>query len=124
MTEDSLPAIASAYQEAWTSKDFETARRYLADDLVFHSPQQDLSGLGDFLLMLRGFAERIEPRWEKIAATAQGDGVLILYNLFTLDGAAGTCADYFTIRNGKIESETLTFDPRPFAAARPREQAA
>ena len=40
------------------------------------------------------------------------------------DGAAAPCADYFTMDGGKIKSETLVFDPKPFmAAAEQRRQA-
>ena len=57
--------------------------------------------------MLGAFAQRIEPRWEMLAATVEADSVLILYYLFVSDGRSATCADYFTIKDGKIKSETL-----------------
>jgi ketosteroid isomerase-like protein len=112
--------IVSAYQDAWTSKDFDTAKGFLADDIVFHSPQQHIESVTEFISMLITFAERIEPRWEMVAASSEGDNVLILYELFTLSGDGAVCADHFTIRSGKIQSETLVFDPKPFLAARPQ----
>jgi SnoaL-like domain len=122
MTPRSALEIVSAYQDAWTSKDFDTAAGFLADDVEFHSPQQDITSVANFISMLTAFAERIAPRWELVAATRGGDdnSVLILYSLFTLDGTAAICADHFTLASGKIQSETLVFDPKPFLAARER----
>jgi len=116
MTNQSALEIVSAYQDAWTHKDFDTAARYLAEDIVFHSSGQHLTRIGEFLTMLTAFAERIQPRWEKVAATEEAHSVLVLYKLFTRDGAAALCADYFIIHHGKIQSETLVFDPKPFSA--------
>lgn len=116
MVKNSALSLVRAYQGAWTSKDFETAARHIADDVVFHSPQQHLSGATAFMAMLSAFAERIAPRWEEVAATEAGDEVVILYHLFTLTGSPATCADHFTVRDGRIRSETLVFDPKPFLA--------
>jgi len=122
VSDGSALEIVSAYQDAWTGKDFAAAERYLAPDVVFHSSgQQHLATIGDFLTMLTTFAERIQPRWDKVAALEDAHGVLILYKLFTTDGAPALCADYFTVRDSKIQSETLVFDPEPFLIARRQE---
>ena len=117
MAQRSALEIVSAYQDAWTSKDFETAAGYLAEDVVFRSPQQHLATVNDFIAMLTAFAARIAPRWELLSATTDGGNVLILYHLFTMQGDAAACADFFTVDSGKIQSETLVFDPEPFVAA-------
>ncbi len=65
MTNQSAIEIVSAYQDAWTHKDFDTAARYLAEDIVFHSSGQHLTRIGEFLTMLTAFAERIQPRWKR-----------------------------------------------------------
>ncbi len=114
--------IVSAYQDAWTSRDFDTAARYVADDIVFRSPQQHITGAREFLSMLRGFAARVAPRWEQVSAASSEESVLLLYNLFSDAGDALPCADYFTLRDGRIATETLVFDPRPFAELAQRRQ--
>ena len=116
MAESPALRVVLAYQNAWTSRDFETAARYVAEDVVFDSPQRHLTTQTELLSMLTVFSERIAPRWEMIAATTAADNVLILYNLFTLNGVPATCADYFVVEGDKIASETLVFDPQPFAA--------
>ncbi|PZR67440.1 MAG: hypothetical protein DLM66_11275 [Candidatus Dormiibacter spiritus] len=79
---------------------------------------------GNVLTMLTAFAERVQPRWEKVAALEDAHGVLILYKLFTSDGAPSLCADYFTVDDAKIQSETLVFDPEPFLVRRQESGAA
>ncbi|MBJ7602277.1 MAG: nuclear transport factor 2 family protein [Candidatus Dormibacteraeota bacterium] len=119
MSDGSALEIISAYQDAWTAKDFATAGRYLAPDVVFQSSgQQHLTTSGDVLTMLAAFAERIEPRWEKVAAVEDARGVLVLYKLFTGTGAPALCADYFAVEENKIQSESLVFDPEPFLVGR------
>lgn len=115
MTHESAAEIAIAYQDAWTRRDFEKAAWYVADDVVFRSSgKQHITGVNDFMAMLSAFAMRIEPRWEQVAVLPDDNGVLILYRLFTAHGEPAFCADYFVVRDGKIKSDTLVFDPEPF----------
>lgn len=107
--------VVLAYQDAWTRRDFDAARRYVADDVVFRSSAgQHIVMVDPFFTMLSAFAQRIEPRWEKVAVLPDELGVLILYRLFTLAAAPAFCSDYFVVRDGKIVSDTLVFDPEPF----------
>ncbi len=115
MTQAGAVDIVVAYQDAWTARDFDRARHLVADDVVFvSSGGQRITGIDDFMTMLSAFAQRIEPRWEKVAAVQDERGVLILYRLFTAGGDPAFCADYFTVGDGKITSDTLAFDPEPF----------
>jgi len=106
--------IVTAYQDAWTRRDFESAARYVADDVVFRSPLQHLMGAEQFLSVIAAFAQRVEPRWELISATSNDDSVLLLYRLFTTTGKTAVCADCFTLKQGRITTEILGFDPEPF----------
>ncbi|HMK93339.1 MAG TPA: nuclear transport factor 2 family protein [Thermoleophilia bacterium] len=109
--------IVKAYQDAWIGGDFERSRHYLSPAISFRSPQHDLTGISDFLAMLTTFGQRIEQRWELVSAVAEDGDVFILYRLFTARGEPALCADHFTVDDGRITSETLVFDPEPFAAA-------
>ena len=46
MTANTSPALATAraYHEAWTSKDFEHAMTYIADDIVCEAPAGRIEG--------------------------------------------------------------------------------
>src|SRR5579859_5626988 len=100
----------SRYQDAWTSRDFDTAGQLVAENIVFRSPQQHIVGASDFFTMLCGFARRVAPRWQLISAGQADDEILVLYHLFSDAGDALACADHFRVRDGKIVSETLVFD--------------
>jgi len=106
--------IVTAYQDAWTQRDFQTAATYLADDVVFRSPTQHLHRVEQFLSMITAFAQRIQPGWTLIAATPSDDMVLLLYKLVLIGGQPAICADFFTVKEGLITSEILGFDPAPF----------
>jgi hypothetical protein len=114
MAQSSALEVVCAYQDAWTRKDFATAARYLAEDFEFHGPRQHLASAKELISVLTAASGRINPRWDMIASTTEADNVLILYNLFLLDGTPAPCADYFTLKMGKIRRETLVFDPRQF----------
>lgn len=109
--------VVYAYQEAWITRDFEAAARCIADDIVFQSPQQHIETASPFMQMITSFAQRIAPHWASLGTTVDGDNVLLLYNLFTLDGRAAPCADFFVVEAGMIKRDTLVFDPKPFLAA-------
>ncbi len=115
MTTQPALDIVLAYQDAWVGRDFQTAAGYVADDVVFVSPGQHITSSTEFMAMLSAFAQRIETRWEKIAAFGDETTALLMYNLFTLDGTAIPCADCFIVRDGQIHNEQLIFDSRPFA---------
>ena len=104
-----------AYQDAWIRRDFDAARRYVAEDVVFRSSAgQHITGADTFFAMLSAFAQRIEPRWEQVAVLEDDRGVEMIYRLCTAAGTPAFCADYFVVKDGKIQAETLVFDPQPF----------
>ena len=105
-----------AYQDAWTSRNYDKARQFVADDVVFRSSGgQYITGIDAFFAMLSAFGERIKPTWENVAILEDVHGVLVIYKLFTAAGSPAFCADYFVVRDAKIQSDTLVFDPVPFA---------
>ena len=44
MAQDSPLDLATAYQDAWLSGDFAKARGFIAEDIVFQSPQRRITG--------------------------------------------------------------------------------
>ncbi len=119
MAEQSALDVVLAYQEAWTSKDLETAARYLAVDMVFDGPALRYDSAEAFLPGLRRFVDQIAPGWKKIAALADDDVVLLMYEVFLPSGSAIRCADAFDVRDGRIQAETLVFDTLALRAAQP-----
>jgi hypothetical protein len=104
-------AIARAFTEAWSSHDMETAASYLADDVVFDGPGGHSTGTEAYLQGLNGFAQSVIGL--KILA-AHGDDAeaLIMYEVTTAQPGTLTCAELLTFRDGKIQTDRLTFAPK------------
>src|SRR5690348_17362289 len=111
MTEQSAAAIARAFTEAWTSRDMDTAARYIADDVVFDGPLGHTVGKKAYIEGLNGIAQAVALTGVKIIATFGDDSqALIMYEVLTGRFGALTCAKLFTIRDGTIQTDRLTFD--------------
>jgi hypothetical protein len=114
MTEQTALEIATAFLDAFTGKDFEKAGSYLADDFAFDGPIAHYKSAKNFLSGSRAFAETIRPGWTKVTAFGDDREALLLYDLFLVSGAAMRIADYYTVSNGKIKTETILWDTRGF----------
>jgi len=112
MTDHSTSAtVARAFTEAWTSHDMNTAGSYLTDDIVFDGPLGHVNGKQTYLESLNGLTQALGVTGARIVA-AFGDETqaLIMYELLTDKFGALTCAKLLTMRDGKIQSDRLTFD--------------
>jgi SnoaL-like protein len=118
MNEQPALDVVLAYQDAWTSKEFEKAADLLAEYFVFESPTAGYTSAKEFMPFLARFGDRIGPGWQPIAVFGNATEALLMYQLFAPSGLAlPLTADYFTVRDGKIVSEKLVFDTPSFGAA-------
>jgi ketosteroid isomerase-like protein len=102
------------YFDAWTSKDFETARSLLHDDLAFSGPIDTFESADALIESIKGLSQIVE-RAERRGLIADKDRVAVVYDLHT--GSVGTApvAEWYTVRDAKIASMQAFFDARPFA---------
>jgi ketosteroid isomerase-like protein len=107
--------IAERYFDAWTSKDFETARGLLADDLEFRGPIDTFDNADALIESIKALSQ-ILIRARRRAVVADADQVCVIYDLET--GPVGTApvAEWYRVRNDKIASLEAFFDARPFAS--------
>lgn len=118
MSERLTPAeIARTFTEAWTSNDMDTAARYVADDVVFDGPLGHREGKQPYMEGLRGLAQ-IFKSVKILAAYGDDTQALIMYEAPTDSYGTLTCAKLFTVREGKIERDRLTFDSYEMRTAR------
>lgn len=115
--------VVVAYTEAWASKDLETAAGHLADDVVFDGASARYESAEPLLRGLGGFVSQIAPGWRQLAAVAQGEQVMLMYEVSLPSGKPVRLAEHFTVRDGKIRSEMLVFDTLTVQAARAEAQA-
>jgi ketosteroid isomerase-like protein len=105
---------ALAFLEAFAKQDLTTAARYLADDVEFVSPRLHLHGKADMLAAVGEFAQ-VVTGLDVIAAMADGDQVLVMYDMHT--GPFGTmrAADHLIVVEGRITRDLLVFDTASLA---------
>jgi limonene-1,2-epoxide hydrolase len=110
MTQSTLPAdVAVAFTEAWTRHDFETAARYVADEVTFDGPLGHTRGAADYLAGLRGLAQAVTGV-RIVAVFGDDKQALIMYELQTEPYGPLLCAKQLTVTDGKITTDLLTFD--------------
>lgn len=107
--------IVERYFDAWTSKDFPTARSLLHDDLSFSGPLESVNRADGLLQSLQGLSQIVIGA-ERRRVLAHGDEVAVVYDLHTVPVPSAAIAEWYTVRDGKIASIEAIFDARPFAA--------
>ncbi|HEY1298009.1 MAG TPA: nuclear transport factor 2 family protein [Chloroflexota bacterium] len=119
MTDVDSPALktALAYYQAWTSKNFDQAMTYIAEDIVCLAPAGRLEGAEAF----RGFMEpfsKILTRSGVIAGFGDATTAVVMYDTDTLPVKDAPGAECLTVENGKITRMRIIFDRLPFETAR------
>ena len=107
--------IVERYFDAWTSKDFDTARSLLHDDLSFRGPIETLDSADAMMESIKGLAQIVTGA-ERQGLVEQGEQVCVIYDLHTVPIPTAPVAEWYTLRDGKIASMQAFFDARPFAA--------
>ena len=110
MADQTTLDVVLAYTEAWAGKDMEGAAAYLAPDVVFDGAGGRSESAEPLLRGLAGFVSRIAPGWRRLAAVAEGEQVMLMYEVSLPSGKPIRLAEHFTVRDGKIRSETLVYD--------------
>jgi hypothetical protein len=123
MANQSALDVALAYTEAWAGKDLETAAAYLAGDVVFDGPFAHYESSEALMQGLERFVAQIAPGWKQLAAVAEGEQVMLMYEVLLPSGKAIRTAEHLTVRDGKIRSETIVFDSLALHTAQAEAQA-
>jgi hypothetical protein len=115
MADTGSKAIADKFFKSWTTRDFDTARSLLHDDVSFSGPIDRFDNADAYIGALRGLAQIVNAAEEQ-KVFVDGNDVCVIYDLVTNTpaGAAPT-AEWYHIREGKISAVRVFFDARPFA---------
>ena len=101
--------IVEGYFDAWTSKDFDSARSLLHDDLSFRGPIETLDNADALIESIKGLAQIVTGA-ERRTLLAHGDQVVVIYDL---QRAAPTPASA-----AQAMATSPTVEARPPAAGR------
>jgi hypothetical protein len=102
--------LIETYHNAWTTGDFVTARRCLADDLDFKGSIDAFHNADDFIAALKRFQGML--RGVKLLKSFfDEDGAALLYDCDTASPAGAIrTAEFFSATNSKISKIQLVFD--------------
>ena len=108
--------VALAYYEAWTTKDFERAMTYVADDIVCDAPPGRIEGAAAYRAFMGPFVQILE-RADLIAAYGDDETAVVVYDTKTIPVPSAPGAECVTVEDGRITRSRFIFDRAPFQAA-------
>jgi ketosteroid isomerase-like protein len=105
-------ALAREFLAAWAAADVARFTELLDEDVSFDSPMAALRGRPAVTAAMADFARAVTAV-DNITAAADGDNVLVMYDMHT--GPFGTirAAENYRFRDGRIVSDRLVFDTAP-----------
>ncbi|MGH7639338.1 MAG: nuclear transport factor 2 family protein [Candidatus Dormibacteria bacterium] len=110
-------SVALNYYEAWTSKNFELAMTYIADDIVCDAPAGRIEGASQYRDFMGPFVGILK-RAELLAAFGDDTTAVVIYDTETIPVSSAPGAECLTVEGGKIRRSRFIFDRAPFDAAR------
>lgn len=102
-----------SYITAMGRRDYDSAGRYLADNVLVKGPAGEaFRSPSEFLDMMR----KQQGTYDMKKVFVDGDDVCLLYDFVTKTVTTFFCS-WYQVKHGKIVTIQTVFDPRPFAAA-------
>jgi hypothetical protein len=100
MSEANTLEVAKAYHRAWSTRDLQSADRFLAEDLEVEVPINVYAGKADFLAAVERTAKQTS-NVKLLAEFSNGSEALLLYDM-TLPFGELRVVEHFTISGGRI----------------------
>ncbi len=109
--------ILKRFYDAIVKRDLVTARKYLADDLLFIGLFETYHSADEYIAALTGLLS-VTMRLDVKKIIAQGNDAAIFFELQTKKPAEGTVlvAEWHQFKSGKIVHVESAFDGRPYEA--------
>jgi SnoaL-like domain len=113
-------ALAATYFRAWKARDFAEFRSILADDVTFTGPLGQASNADDCVKGIQGLSQIMTDVVVR-KTFIDGPDILTWFELHTkVTEEPLTVANWSHVRDGKISSIQVTFDPRPLTSGSSR----
>ncbi|HEX6855102.1 MAG TPA: nuclear transport factor 2 family protein [Streptosporangiaceae bacterium] len=106
-------ALAATYFRAWQDRDFELYRSVLADDVTFDGPMGQARNADECVQGIKGLSQIVTGIVIR-RVFVDGDDVTTWFELHTSATSEPLLvANWCHVRDGKIATIRVTFDPRP-----------
>src|SRR5689334_2232976 len=100
--------VVLTFLDALNNEDFETARHFLSNDMVFNGVLGHREGGDTYVDDMK----KMKFKYKILKAFAEADDVCVLYDIDMGDKTIYT-AGWHKVRDNKIKSLRVVFDPRP-----------
>jgi hypothetical protein len=108
-------ALAATYVAAWQAHDWTTLRSILADDVTFRGPLGRADSAEECIAGLRAMARTLDSI-DVRARLSDDTQVITCFDLHTTVAPPTPTANWTRVRDGKITSIRVAFDPRAMLA--------
>lgn len=113
MSNQAVSSMASkqfvlGFIDAMNQYDYEKARKYVADDLSFIGVLGTRNGADAYFNDM----QKMKFQYKVIKAFADGDDVCLVYDI-NMGSQTIFCCGWYQLKDGKIKSFRVVFDPRP-----------
>jgi hypothetical protein len=115
MSEIKALELARIYVNAMGSKNVDAIMSISSDDVVCTSPMGQISGLERFRAFQDGFARMIT-KLTALAIYGDDEQAVVVYDVETHPVPHALTAELLRVKNGKLVSTEVIYDPTPFAA--------
>lgn len=109
--------IVEAYYAAFEKKDLALARTILHDEFTFDGPMMQASSADDMMDKMKQFDCEYSSTIHQIIADGEHVAVNLTCEMGSPDAVSLDMSEWFTVRDGKVLSSKLFFDPTKMAAA-------
>jgi ketosteroid isomerase-like protein len=115
-TDNDAAALAATYFRAWKARDFGEFRSVLADDVTFTGPLGQAGNADECVQGIRGMSQIMTDVVVR-KVFVNGADILTWFDLHTkVTDDPLPVANWTHVKDGKISSIRVTFDPRPLTA--------
>jgi SnoaL-like domain len=110
-SENNAKQVVLELGNAINAEDFQLARKYVSDDMKHIYPLGTHDNAEVYFQQL----EQIRPKFDILKTFVDGNEVCVLYDT-TASGVKLSASGWFKVKDGKVRSLTVVFDPRPLLA--------
>lgn len=108
LTEHNAKVVVQDFLNALNAEDFDLARQQLADDMHFKGVMGERDGADNYMADM----QKMKFKYDIKKVFVDGEEVSVWYDI-NMGGKTIFCAGWYKLKDEKIKSFEVIFDPRP-----------
>jgi len=114
-TDNNTQQTVQAFLEAMNAEDFDKARTYTTDDMIFEGVLGTRNGAEAYFSDMKN----MKLKYDVLKSFSSGNDVAVFYNI-DMGPAKVFCAGWYQLKGGQISKIKVVFDPRPVLDSAPK----